>query len=174
MFYQTRNLLDVRVGKSHTIQILFNLRQRDVPWFNDNAETYTKQLLKLLSDEILPIECKDEIEDKRKGRDGLFEKKKGKKNNNLTRLASKGVKRKHVNAMNDTSGGSNKRGSTKQSKNKQNNKEQSIQTKKQGRNMNSKKKHSEDESSSTNATSSPPSSHLSSTIFNSENTFLLE
>ena len=38
--------------------------------------------------------------------------------------------------------------------------------------MNSKKKHSKDESSSTNATSSPPSSHLSSTIFNSENTFL--
>ena len=165
MPYQTRNLLDVRVGKSHSIQILFHLRQKDVPWFNDSAGAHIKQLLQLLSNDILPTECKDEIEGKKKN-DGL-EKQKGKKNMKKT---LKGVKRKHdMNDTNTSSSSSSNKGNSKHSKNK-NSKEKSMQTK--GKGTNSKKKNSKDQSSTTTATSSPSSSHLSSNIFNSKNTFL--
>ena len=62
MYYETRNLLDLRVGNSHSIKVLFHLRKIDLKWFNENSDGCIKQLVQLVSKKILPVECKEEIE----------------------------------------------------------------------------------------------------------------
>lgn len=61
-YYHTRNIIDIKVGKSHSIQIQLHLRINDVSWFNSNSQTYMNQLCQLLSKDILPLECKVDIE----------------------------------------------------------------------------------------------------------------
>lgn len=62
--YGTRNVLDLKVGKSHIIQLQFHLRTSDLDWFNDCNCTskYMRQLIQIVSRTILPYECEDEIE----------------------------------------------------------------------------------------------------------------
>lgn len=59
--YRTRNLLDLKVGKSHCIQIILNLRAKDLNWFDDNSNEYMKELIEIMSTSILPKECKGDI-----------------------------------------------------------------------------------------------------------------
>ncbi len=61
--YQTRNLLDIKVGKKHCIQIRLHLRPQDLSWFNSNSALYKNELLNdIVSKQILPLECKEDIE----------------------------------------------------------------------------------------------------------------
>ena len=60
--FGTRNLLHIQVGKTHTIQILLHLRLCHLEWFHQNVENHTQQILTIVSQRILPEECKEEIE----------------------------------------------------------------------------------------------------------------
>jgi len=62
MIYDTRTLLELSVGKTHTVEVLVNLRMDDLDWWNHDLTRHTEQLIKLISRRILPVECKDEIE----------------------------------------------------------------------------------------------------------------
>mmetsp|Transcript_20330 Transcript_20330/g.24263 ORF Transcript_20330/g.24263 Transcript_20330/m.24263 type:complete len:310 (+) Transcript_20330:59-988(+) len=63
MTYGTRTLLELSVGKTHTIEVLVHLRTDDLDWWNRDLARHAEQLIKLISRRILPVECRDEIED---------------------------------------------------------------------------------------------------------------
>jgi len=63
MTYGTRTLLELSVGKTHTIEVLVHLRTDDLDWWNRDLIRHAEQLMKLISRRILPVECRDEIED---------------------------------------------------------------------------------------------------------------
>lgn len=60
--YGTRTLLELSVGKTHTIEVLIHLRTNDLEWWNCDFTRHKEQLIKLISRRILPLECRDEIE----------------------------------------------------------------------------------------------------------------
>lgn len=58
----TRKLFEVRVGAYHTIEILLQIRQADIAWWNSDLRNHERQLHKLLGRRVLSVECRDEIE----------------------------------------------------------------------------------------------------------------
>lgn len=58
----TRSLFELRVGSSHTIEILLQIRLADLPWWNSNLKDHERELYKLIGRRVLPEECRDEIE----------------------------------------------------------------------------------------------------------------
>jgi hypothetical protein len=61
MPFGTRNFLQVRVGKTHTIQVLIHVRLAHLNWYNQHEDEYTRQILKIISRRILPHECHEDI-----------------------------------------------------------------------------------------------------------------
>jgi len=59
----TRTLFEVRVGAYHTIEVLLQIRQSDISWWNSDLRNHERQLHKLLGRRVLPVECRDEIEE---------------------------------------------------------------------------------------------------------------
>jgi len=59
----TRTLFEVRVGAYHTIEILLQIRQADIAWWNSDLRNHERQLHKLLGRRVLPVECREEIEE---------------------------------------------------------------------------------------------------------------
>jgi len=57
----TRTFLELRVGRSHTVDVLLHLRRADVEWFRSSPE-HKKELFRLLSQHVLFNECDQEIE----------------------------------------------------------------------------------------------------------------
>lgn len=53
-YYNTRNALELRVGKRTTVQLLLHLRQCDVVWFNSDTQNHISQILSLISKNIIP------------------------------------------------------------------------------------------------------------------------
>lgn len=58
----TRHLFEVRVGQYHTIEVLLQIRQADLSWWNEDLRNNERQLHKLIGRRILPVECREEIE----------------------------------------------------------------------------------------------------------------
>ena len=56
----TRNFLELRVGNTHTIEVLLHVRHKDREWFSQNS--VGDQLLQLMSTRIVPREFHTEIE----------------------------------------------------------------------------------------------------------------
>jgi len=59
----TRTLFEVRVGAYHTIEVLLQIRQSDISWWNSDLQNHERQLHKLLGRRVLPVECREEIEE---------------------------------------------------------------------------------------------------------------
>ena len=59
----TRTLFEVRVGAYHTIEVLLQIRQSDISWWNGDLQNHERQLHKLLGRRVLPVECREEIEE---------------------------------------------------------------------------------------------------------------
>lgn len=59
----TRHLFEVRVGAYHTIEVLLQIRQSDITWWNKDLRNHERQLHKLLGRRVLPVECREEIEE---------------------------------------------------------------------------------------------------------------
>lgn len=57
----TRTFLELRVGRSQTVDVLLHLRRADVEWFHSSPE-HKKELFRLISQHILPNEFEKEIE----------------------------------------------------------------------------------------------------------------
>lgn len=61
--YSARTLLELTVGDGNaSIECLINLRKCDLHWWNSNIEYNEQQLYKLISLEVLPVECSYEID----------------------------------------------------------------------------------------------------------------
>ncbi|KAL7457179.1 hypothetical protein ACHAWC_008692 [Mediolabrus comicus] len=58
----TRTLFEVRVGQYHTVEVLLQIRQADLSWWNEDIRNNERQLHKLLGRRVLPVECREEIE----------------------------------------------------------------------------------------------------------------
>jgi len=54
--------LKLRVGRSHTVEVMVHIRRKDLNWFAANENSYRKQLFQLLSRKILPKEFDEEME----------------------------------------------------------------------------------------------------------------
>ncbi|KAL7524419.1 hypothetical protein ACHAXR_000566, partial [Thalassiosira sp. AJA248-18] len=66
----TRTIFELRVGSTHTIEVLLQIRRSDIAWWNANLEIHERQLYKLIGRRVLPAECREEIEaDRAKIRD---------------------------------------------------------------------------------------------------------
>lgn len=61
MTKSTRTFLELRVGRTHTVDVLLHVRRADVTWFHSSAD-HKKELLKLLSQQIVPKEFDEEID----------------------------------------------------------------------------------------------------------------
>ena len=57
----TRTFLELRVGRTHMVDVLLHVRRADVTWFHSSVDN-KKELLKLLSQQIIPKECEEEID----------------------------------------------------------------------------------------------------------------
>lgn len=49
------------MGKAHTVEVLLHVLRDDLSWFHSSKE-HKKELLKVLSDQIIPKECEEEID----------------------------------------------------------------------------------------------------------------
>jgi len=58
----TRTLLELRVGSTHTIEILLQIRLADVSWWNSDLHDHECQLYKLIGRRVLPVECREEMD----------------------------------------------------------------------------------------------------------------
>lgn len=61
MAKSTRTFLELRVGRTHMVDVLLHVRRADVTWFHSSVDN-KKELLKLLSKQIIPKECEEEID----------------------------------------------------------------------------------------------------------------
>eukprot|EP00559_Dactyliosolen_fragilissimus_P005840 CAMPEP_0184858972 /NCGR_PEP_ID=MMETSP0580-20130426/3996_1 /TAXON_ID=1118495 /ORGANISM="Dactyliosolen fragilissimus" /LENGTH=279 /DNA_ID=CAMNT_0027355357 /DNA_START=62 /DNA_END=901 /DNA_ORIENTATION=+ len=59
MKFENRTLLELRVGKTHLIEVLVYLRSEDVVWWNEDLSSHRTQLLEIISKRVLPIELKE-------------------------------------------------------------------------------------------------------------------
>ena len=59
----TRTLFEVRVGAYHTIEVMLQIRQSDITWWKKDLRNHERQLHKLLGRRVLPVECREEIEE---------------------------------------------------------------------------------------------------------------
>lgn len=62
MKYRTRNLIELSVAGVFTVQVIVHLRASDVAWFNDDFEKNNSELIAIISKEILPLTCREEVE----------------------------------------------------------------------------------------------------------------
>ena len=58
----TRTLFELRVGSTHTIEVLLQIRLADISWWNSDLRNHERQLYKLIGRRVLPEECREEIE----------------------------------------------------------------------------------------------------------------
>lgn len=58
----TRTIFELRVGSTHTIEVLLQIRLSDIAWWNSNLRDHERQLHKLIGRRVLPSECRTEIE----------------------------------------------------------------------------------------------------------------
>lgn len=58
----TRTLVELRVGSTHTIEVLLQIRLVDINWWNSDLLNHERQLYKLIGRRVLPDECREEIE----------------------------------------------------------------------------------------------------------------
>jgi hypothetical protein len=58
----TRTLFELRVGSTHTIEVLLQIRLADISWWNSDLYNHERQLYKLIGRRVLPDECREEIE----------------------------------------------------------------------------------------------------------------
>lgn len=70
MTFDTRTFLELRVGRTHTVDVLLHLRRSDVKWFHSSADN-KKELFRLLSQHIIFRECEKEIQEFHDVRNGI-------------------------------------------------------------------------------------------------------
>jgi hypothetical protein len=103
----TRTLVELRVGSTHTIEVLLQIRLADINWWNSDLLNHERQLYKLIGRRVLPNECCEEIEADRARAREAADNAKGKKGvigeANLTKRAAEKQK---------TAAGGRKRGGT--------------------------------------------------------------
>jgi hypothetical protein len=58
----TRTYLEARVGAFHSVEILLHVRRQDLPWFNEQQASSTRELFSILQRSILPRMFATEIE----------------------------------------------------------------------------------------------------------------
>mmetsp|Transcript_2777 Transcript_2777/g.5895 ORF Transcript_2777/g.5895 Transcript_2777/m.5895 type:complete len:264 (-) Transcript_2777:101-892(-) len=58
----TRTLFELRVGSTHTIEVLLQIRLSDISWWNSDLYNHERQLYKLIGRRVMPTECREEIE----------------------------------------------------------------------------------------------------------------
>ena len=58
----SRTFMELRVGKSHLVEVLLQVRRADLGWYRSNYDTIQKELLELLQENVLPRMCGEEIE----------------------------------------------------------------------------------------------------------------
>ena len=68
----TRTLFELRVGSAHTIEVLLQIRLKDIAWWNSNLRDHECQLYKLIGRRVLPCDdvCRTEIEAERAAKAG--------------------------------------------------------------------------------------------------------
>mmetsp|Transcript_10970 Transcript_10970/g.12543 ORF Transcript_10970/g.12543 Transcript_10970/m.12543 type:complete len:277 (-) Transcript_10970:102-932(-) len=59
--YGTRTFLELSVGKFHSIEVVVYLCRQDLHWWNNDVSSHQSQVFRILSREILPNECREEI-----------------------------------------------------------------------------------------------------------------
>ena len=57
-----RQTLELRVGKRHTLEVVFYLRRRDIEWFHSRTE-HKEEFYHLLSKKVLPVVFEEELQD---------------------------------------------------------------------------------------------------------------
>lgn len=60
--YGSRTLLELRVGKTHTIDLLIYLRLRDMGWWYGNISYHQSQLINIIETRVLPKEFEQWVE----------------------------------------------------------------------------------------------------------------
>ena len=58
----TRTLFELRVGSTHTIEVLLQIRLADISWWNSDLHNHERQLYKLIGRRVLPVECREEMD----------------------------------------------------------------------------------------------------------------
>jgi hypothetical protein len=58
----TRTFMELRVGKSHLVEVLLQVRRADLGWYRSNYDTIHDELLELMQENVLPRMCVEEIE----------------------------------------------------------------------------------------------------------------
>ncbi|KAG7345893.1 hypothetical protein IV203_004960 [Nitzschia inconspicua] len=61
--FRPRTLIDMRVGKFHTVQLLVHIRQQDWRWYQENAVEITEEFQELMQERVLPRMVGTELED---------------------------------------------------------------------------------------------------------------
>jgi hypothetical protein len=92
----TRTFLELRVGNTHTLEVLLHLRQKDRAWFGSEQR---EEVLQLLTARVLPREFDKEVEAYHEKLNGTAVPKVGEKNNKSQNQINqpskkKGAKRK--------------------------------------------------------------------------------
>lgn len=58
----TRTFMELRVGKSHLVEVLLQVRRADLGWYRSNYDTIQEELFELMQENVLPRMCGEEIE----------------------------------------------------------------------------------------------------------------
>ena len=58
----TRTFMELRVGKSHLVEVLLQVRRADLGWYRSNYNTIQEELFELMQENVLPRMCGEEIE----------------------------------------------------------------------------------------------------------------
>jgi hypothetical protein len=58
----TRTFMELRVGKSHLVEVLLQVRRADLEWYRSNYDSIQEELLELMQENVLPRMCGEEIE----------------------------------------------------------------------------------------------------------------
>ena len=64
---KTRSLVELRVARRHSIEVLVQISQKNLTWWNQNHRAHERELYRLIG-RFLPKECGDEIREDRRGR----------------------------------------------------------------------------------------------------------
>jgi hypothetical protein len=96
--YGTRNLIQLKVGQRHTIELQLHLRTCDIKWFNVDAKSNISQIFSLVSKSVMPeVLNNDEEIPYNKGGSS-----KGKKPTVKSNQNSKGIEKKRKATSKDT------------------------------------------------------------------------
>ena len=104
--YGSRSFIELSVGNSHTVEVIVNIRECDLFWWNEMLEGHEKELFKLIQCHILPSEFHEEIYSYHKQRqdDGITKK-------NI--IGEKNKKKRKANTKNDNTNNNNNNKSKK-------------------------------------------------------------